>query len=197
MGIPKIVTEQTEYNLENMKLFVATFVALAAADKKVPPRHPLQRLTKLNNFAVEWTEDNLTEKQADNWSAKFERNTARLQKRFDLCGFYDEESASSKSLADSRSGPSDTWLTARSNRPKPSTAWPSGSDNSPTNSLRTMAPKKKAPEMNKYKSYSPRRRKRCPSPRETRTGERERCPWEIIYFRPLLSRFPSLLRTCK
>jgi len=92
MGILKIVTEQTEYNLENMKLFVATFVALAAADKKVPPRHPLQRLTKLNNFAVEWTEDNLTEKQADNWSAKFERNTARLQKRFDLCGFYDEES---------------------------------------------------------------------------------------------------------
>merc|ERR1712193_133096 len=92
MGIPKIVTEHTEYNLANMKLFVATFVALAAADKKVPPRHPLQRLTKLNNFAVEWAEDNLTEKQADNWSAKFDRNTARLERRFELCGFYDETS---------------------------------------------------------------------------------------------------------
>ena len=75
-----------------MKLFVATFVALAAAEKKVPPRHPLQRLSKLNSFAVEWVEDNLTEKQAENWTGKFERNSARLEKRFDQCGFYDETS---------------------------------------------------------------------------------------------------------
>ena len=74
-----------------MKVFVA-FVALAAAEKKVPPRHPLQRLNKLNKFANEWANDNLSGKQAANWGPKFDRNTARLERRFELCGFYDETS---------------------------------------------------------------------------------------------------------
>merc|ERR1712003_616865 len=29
---------------------------------------------------------------ADNWGPKFDRNTARLERRFELCGFYDENS---------------------------------------------------------------------------------------------------------
>jgi len=75
-----------------MKVFGATIVALAMADeKKVPPRHPLQRLNKLNKFAAEWCGDNLTEKQAANWTPKFDRNAARMERRFELCGFYDED----------------------------------------------------------------------------------------------------------
>ena len=77
-----------------MKLSVATIVAVASAqgEKKVPPRHPLNRLNKLNKFAREWCTDNLTEKQADNWIGKFDRNVGRFERRFENCGFYDENS---------------------------------------------------------------------------------------------------------
>ena len=75
-----------------MKLAVATFVAVASAqDKKVPPRHPLQRLNKLNKFAIEWVTDNLSEKAAANWGGKFDRNVDRFERRFELCGFYESE----------------------------------------------------------------------------------------------------------
>ena len=74
-----------------MKVFAPAVFALVAADeKKVPPRHPLQRLNKLNMFAAEWCGDNLTAKQAANWVPKFDRNSARMDRRFALCGFYDE-----------------------------------------------------------------------------------------------------------
>ena len=76
-----------------MKLSVATIVAVASAqkdEKKVPPRHPLQRLNKLNIFAAEWCNANLSDKAAANWVAKFDRNVARFERRFELCGFYDE-----------------------------------------------------------------------------------------------------------
>merc|ERR1719197_1134302 len=51
-----------------MKLSVATIVAVASAqdNKKVPPRHPNQRLAKLN------------------------RNVDRFERRWEQCGFYDE-----------------------------------------------------------------------------------------------------------
>jgi hypothetical protein len=76
-----------------MKLFVvATVATVAVAEKKVPPRHPLQRLNKLNKFANEWVGDNLSDKQAANWGPKFDRNSARMEKRFELCGFYDDSS---------------------------------------------------------------------------------------------------------
>ena len=74
-----------------MKLSVATLFAIAAADeKKVPPRHPLQRLKRLNQFANEWIGDNLTQKQAANWGPKFNRNTKRFERRWEICEFYDE-----------------------------------------------------------------------------------------------------------
>jgi len=76
-----------------MKLFVPAVFALAAADdKKVPPRHPLQRLKKLTSFSAEWCTDNLTDKQAANWVPKFEANAARMERRFELCGYYDDQS---------------------------------------------------------------------------------------------------------
>jgi len=73
-----------------MKTFAVALVAAASADKKVPPRHPLQRLARLNEFAVEWCNDNLTAKQAANWSGKFDNNVARFEARFERCGYYDE-----------------------------------------------------------------------------------------------------------
>merc|ERR1712026_513769 len=60
--------------INKMKTFAVALVAAASADKKVPPRHPLQRLNRLNEFAVEWCNDNLTEKQAANWSKRFDNN---------------------------------------------------------------------------------------------------------------------------
>ena len=75
-----------------MKLAVATIVAVASAqgEKKVPPRHPLQRLNKLNKFAAEWCNANLSEKAAAMWEKKFDNNVQRFERRFELCGFYDE-----------------------------------------------------------------------------------------------------------
>jgi len=75
-----------------MKVFIPALVAVAAAndEKKVPPRHPLQRLNKLTMFTDEWCNDNLTAKQAKNWSRKFAKNAARMVTRFEKCGFYDE-----------------------------------------------------------------------------------------------------------
>ena len=74
-----------------MKTFALALVATAtASDKKVPPRHPLQRLNKLGRFAGEWCNDNLSANAATNWSGKFARNVARFEQRFQRCGYYDE-----------------------------------------------------------------------------------------------------------
>ena len=74
-----------------MKTFAVALIAAASADdKKVPPRHPLQRLSKLRDFAEEWCNDNLSDRQAANWIPKFNRNVARFQRRWEQCGFYDE-----------------------------------------------------------------------------------------------------------
>merc|ERR1719436_2357109 len=75
-----------------MKVFVPALIAVATAEKKVPPRHPLQRLNKLNKFANEWVADNLDAKQAANWGPKFDRNTGRMERRFEQCGYYDDSS---------------------------------------------------------------------------------------------------------
>jgi hypothetical protein len=91
-----------------MKVFVPAVVAIVAADqKKVPPRHPLQRLNKLNIFANEWCDDNLSAKQAANWGPKFDRNTDRMERRFELCGFYDEDQLPHGGPANSRKRRSD------------------------------------------------------------------------------------------
>ena len=86
-----------------MKTFALALVAAASADdKKVPPRHPLQRLNKLLDFAKEWCDDNLSERQAANWKPKFERNVARFERRWELCGYYDENNLPHGGPANSR-----------------------------------------------------------------------------------------------
>ena len=70
-------------------------VALAQDEKKVPPRHPLQRLAKLTEFSAELMNDWFTflPSQAA-WVNKFANNAARMERNFNRgnqkCGFYDE-----------------------------------------------------------------------------------------------------------
>ena len=81
-----------------MKFSPALLFAVAAAeDKKVPPRHPLQRLNKL----VEFSEEILNEwytflPSKDSWVAKFATNAERMERNFNRgnqrCGYYDENS---------------------------------------------------------------------------------------------------------
>ena len=80
-----------------MKFSPAVLVALASAqdEKKVPPRHPLQRLNKLVDFTEEIMNDwfsFLPSQQA--WITKFKTNAERMERNFSRgnqrCGFYDE-----------------------------------------------------------------------------------------------------------
>merc|ERR1712156_121835 len=80
-----------------MKFSPALLFAVAVADdKKVPPRHPLQRLNRLTEF----TEEMLTQwfnflpsQQA--WIEKFANNAERMERNFNRgnqrCGFYDAD----------------------------------------------------------------------------------------------------------
>ena len=82
-----------------MKFSPAVLVAVATAqdgDRKVPPRHPLQRLNRLVEFTEEIMNDwfsFLPSQQA--WITKFATNAERMERNFNRgnqrCGFYDEE----------------------------------------------------------------------------------------------------------
>merc|ERR1712157_426683 len=81
---------------KKMKFSPALLFAVAAADdKKVPPRHPLQRLARLTEFSAEILNDwygFLPSKDA--WIQKFANNAERMERNFNRgnqrCGFYDE-----------------------------------------------------------------------------------------------------------
>merc|ERR1711920_563225 len=84
-------------NQIKMKFPPALLFAVAAAeDKKVPPRHPLQRLNRLTEFTEEILNDwfNFLPSK-DAWVAKFANNAARMESNFNRgnqrCGFYDED----------------------------------------------------------------------------------------------------------
>merc|ERR1711908_59373 len=110
-----------------MKFSTAVLVAVASAeDKKVPPRHPLQRLAKLTDFSAEILNEwysFLPSKDA--WIAKFATNARRMERNFNRsnqrCGFYDEDQLPhggpelNKSLLASASGLNDTFLSALAN----------------------------------------------------------------------------------
>ena len=80
-----------------MKISTSILFALATADdKKVPPRHPLQRLERLNQFTEELmsTWFNFLPSQ-QKWILKFRTNGERMAKNFQRgkqrCGHYDDE----------------------------------------------------------------------------------------------------------
>ena len=76
----------------------ATFALAAivsAEEKKVPPRHPLERLNRLNEFSAEILNAWFTFLPSkDAWVAKFATNAGRMQRNFERgsqkCGFYDD-----------------------------------------------------------------------------------------------------------
>ena len=79
-----------------MKLLALVIAAAMAQgdEKKVPPRHPLQRLNRLVQFSHELLDDWFTFLPSkDSWKGKFERNAGRMKKNFERgnqrCGYYD------------------------------------------------------------------------------------------------------------
>merc|ERR1712157_578757 len=65
-------------------------VASAQSEKKVPPRHPLQRLNRLTEFTAEIMNDwfsFLPSQQA--WIAKFERNAERMETSIEVTNDVD------------------------------------------------------------------------------------------------------------
>ena len=83
---------------QKMKFSAAVLATVAVAqdgDRKVPPRHPLQRLNRLVEFSHELLDDWYTWLPSqDSWKGKFERNAERMERNFERgnqrCGFYDE-----------------------------------------------------------------------------------------------------------
>ena len=79
-----------------MKFSSAVLFALASADdKKVPPRHPLQRLERLTQFTDEILDAWFTFLPSkDSWKAKFHKNAERMERNFNRdnqrCGYYDD-----------------------------------------------------------------------------------------------------------
>ena len=77
------------------QIFLAGLVT--ADEKKVPPRHPLQRLDSLVQFSDEILNsgafNNKSDKWIERWGLKFESNAERMKKNFERgeqrCGFYD------------------------------------------------------------------------------------------------------------
>merc|ERR1712176_1200689 len=83
----------------SMKLSLATMVAVAAAnDKKVPPRHPLNRLNKIKSFYRAFGADvvasRISEKAGDRFANRFVKMCENFENAFnrDNCGYYDDNS---------------------------------------------------------------------------------------------------------
>ena len=77
-----------------MKLSVIYLAGLVSADeKKVPPRHPTQRLNRLVEFSAEILESGSFNMKSTNWISrwqdKFSNNAGRMNDAFERCGFYD------------------------------------------------------------------------------------------------------------
>ena len=86
-------------NVTTMKLSTIYLTGLASAtEKKVPPRHPLQRLNRLVEFSSEILNsgafNNKSIKWINRWEQKFSNNGDRMKFNFkrgnQRCGFYDE-----------------------------------------------------------------------------------------------------------
>ena len=70
-----------------MKLSTICLAGLASAqEKKVPPRHPLQRLNRLVEFTSEILNsgafNNKPERWINMWEEKFANNAERMEKNF-------------------------------------------------------------------------------------------------------------------
>lgn len=78
-----------------MKLSTICLAGLASAtEKKVPPRHPTDRLNRLVEFSQEILRSDdfrwFDKRWITKWEGKFSKNAGRMSKVFERCGFYDE-----------------------------------------------------------------------------------------------------------
>ena len=95
-----------------MKLSSIIFAVVTAEQKKVPPRHPIQRLHRLTEFSREilndWF-DFLPSKDA--WVRKFAKNAERMERNFQRgnqrCGHYHEDEPHGSQLTSVRKAPFD------------------------------------------------------------------------------------------
>ena len=86
-----------------MKISAVLIAATFADEKKVPPRHPLQRLDKLVEFSNELLNNWFEFLPSQNsWKNKFGINAARMKKGFHRCGFYDETTPHGGPVNDAR-----------------------------------------------------------------------------------------------
>ena len=74
--------------------YLIVFATVAQSEKKMPSRHPLQRLNKLTKLSAELMNDWFTFLPSkDAWVNKFATNAERIAKNFERgnhrCGFYD------------------------------------------------------------------------------------------------------------
>ena len=74
---------------------IATAAVVVADDRKVPPRHPLQRLDRLVEFSAEILDEWFSfVASKDAWKLKFSRNADRMGRNFERgnqrCGHYNE-----------------------------------------------------------------------------------------------------------
>ena len=80
-------------------IVLAGLVSASDEDRKVPPRHPLQRLDRLVEFSGEILNSGSFNNRGAgwirNWSRKFKVNGERMEKAFtrgqQRCGYYDNE----------------------------------------------------------------------------------------------------------
>lgn len=82
-----------------MKLALATLATVAvASDKKVPPRHPEQRLAKLrlffDNFADDIVSERINERTAERFASRMNNFIDNLSDAYNRpnCGYYDPDS---------------------------------------------------------------------------------------------------------
>ena len=78
-----------------MKLSTICLAGIASAtEKKVPPRHPLDRLDRLIEFSQEILQSDgfrwFDQVWISRWESKFHKNAERMRHSFGRCGFYDE-----------------------------------------------------------------------------------------------------------
>ena len=81
-----------------MKLSTFAIAAVAAEDKKVPPRHPLNRLNKLRQFSetiIDYINYQNVLPSKDAWIRKFANLSERMERNFNRgnqrCGYYNED----------------------------------------------------------------------------------------------------------
>merc|ERR1711920_833124 len=100
---------------KKMKFSPALLFALASADdRKVPPRHPLQRLARLTEFSEELLNDWYSWLPSkDRWVAKFANNAARMERNFQRgeqrCGHYNEDQLPHGGPAERKRRSNDEW----------------------------------------------------------------------------------------